>query len=105
MTKLTNTQIEKIRKDFLMVLKGIDKLKISNEGKIDRIREFLDGYKKGYESCAGEIFNIKDIDIVFFIDRELIMFDESVGKVEPSISVIELIAEYNWGEIIKTTKK
>lgn len=103
--KLTQLQINNIRKDFIKKIEDIDRLKISDEGKISLIVEFLKGYKRGFEISAGSIFDIKEVDFVYSLDRELAMFDKSIGQVEPSIEIIILIASSYWGEIIKIMKK
>lgn len=105
MAILTQAQIDKIRKDFVEKIMNIDKLKIRDEQKIYLIEEYFEGYNKGFATCAGTTFNIKIVNIVLGIGRELTKFKDQVGKVEPSIEVIELIAEYNWGEIIKLMNK
>lgn len=101
MAKLTQLQIENIRKDFVLKLVEIDELKIRDEGKISLIEKFLEGYNRGFEIGAGTTFGNQEVAMVSGIDNQLTNFKEQVGKVEPGIEVIELIAEYNWGEIVK----
>lgn len=107
-TKLTHTQIDKIRNYFVIEIRDIDKLKISDEEKISIVGALLEGYKIGFETCAGTKFEIKDIDIIFGIESELAMFGEQVGLVEPGIDAkesVEWIASSTWGEITKMMKK
>lgn len=107
-TKLTQTQIDKIRKDFVIEIRETDELKTRNTDKVSMAWKFLIGYENGFETCAGTKFDTKDVDIVFGIESELAMFGEKAGYVEPgpeAEEAIEWMASSAWKEIIKITKK
>jgi len=101
MAKLTQLQKENIRKDFVLKIMNIDKLKIRDEQKIYLIEEFLEGYKRGFEIGTGTTFGNKEVAIISGIDDQLTNFKDQVGKAEPGIEIIGFIADYNWGEIVK----
>ena len=56
---------------------------------------------KDSETSAGTTFVIKSVNVALGIGNQLTNFKEQIGKVDPGIEVIEFIAEYNWGEMVK----
>lgn len=107
MIKLTQAQIDKTRKDLALEIRDINRLKISDEEKISLIGELSEGYKKGFETCAGTTFDTRDVDIILGIEKGLAKFSERVGQVEPGVKAkedIERISKSVVDEICKIAR-
>ncbi len=102
MVKLTQTQIDKTRKYLGTEIRAIDKLKISDEAKIYLTGALSEGFKKGFEICSGEPFDIREVDVILGIDNELTKFRAKASKVEPGVRAkedIERIARSFWRDL------